>query len=192
MQRNGSSGCIGACHLVLMFVVVSLLTVPVVSAGVKPQPMSAFTLQHQEEYQTFFLCVNDFGGFTLFSNVSHNWLRAYGYGYGGIYSFSSDDWSAIVTMSNPPGATDDFRMGEMTQYYDPSTQTTTNVTSRQSYPVWLEQGWVRLCASTANTVGINCSVGGHVSGVVIGRFSPPDGWNPLGTDLFTETITISF
>ncbi len=152
--------------------------------------MGAFTLQHQEDYQTFFVCINDLGQVTLFSNVSHNWLRAYGYGYGGIYSFSSDDWSAIVTMSNPPGATDNFRMGEMTQYYDPPTQTTINVTNRQTYPVWIQPGWVRLCSSTA-TFTINCGVGGHVSGIVIGRFSPPDGWNPLGTDLFTETITIN-
>jgi len=91
--------------------------------------------------QAAFVCIIDLGQVTLFSKVCHNWVKAYGYGDRGICNFSSDDGSAIVTMSDPHDATDNFRMGDITQYCGPPT--TTNVTNRQTYPVWIQPDWAR-------------------------------------------------
>jgi hypothetical protein len=178
--------------LIVVFGILSLLLVPVRGAFAvnKIQPMNYATFTKTED-QTTILTGLMAGGLMIISNVSHNTLTAYSYGYAGVYSFSSDDWCCIVTTSTPSGCTDHYSAGNMTQYYDPSSGQTTNITNRQTYQVLMSPDWILLGASTANII-VNCAAGGHVSGSVIGRFSPPDGFSPLGSTFFNKLTTISF
>ncbi len=148
-------------------------------------------LQTKTEDQTTVLTCLMLGGLMIISNVSHTTLTAYSYGYAGVDSFSSDDWCCIVTTSTPSGCTDRYSAGIMTQYYDPSSGQTTNITNRQTYQVLLSPDWILLGASTAN-VAVNCAAGGHVTGTVIGHFSPPMGFTPLASTFFNKYSTISF
>jgi len=121
-------------------------------------------------------------------NTTKNTLISKAIAYAGIYNFYYDDWSSIVTYTG--GYTDNWSLGDHTEYFDQVSNQYWNIYDRIPYNVWLSPDWILLCAGTAN-FNIGCT-SGYVKGSVMGRFIIPVEFNPNGSPIFTAWTKIDF
>ncbi len=124
------------------------------------------------------------------TNITSNSLSpiaVYYHGYG-VYNFYHDNWCSIVTDIGDH--TDHWSFGNETQYFDRPLNQYYNIYNRIPYSLYLSPDWILLCVGTAD-FNITCT-SGYLMGSVMGRFSPPEGFNIAGSTLFVASTQIGF